>query len=43
MTRRPVVSSGQYGYNLNRLNFRFDTDTGELVGDQPVDRAAAER
>ena len=32
VTRRPVVSSGQYGYNLNRLNFRFDTDTDELVG-----------
>jgi 5'-nucleotidase len=32
VTRRPVVSSGQYGYNLNRLNFRFNTDTGELVG-----------
>ena len=32
VTRRPVVSSGQYGYNLNRLNFRINTDTGQLVG-----------
>ncbi len=31
VTRRPVVSSGQYGYNLNRLNFRINTDTGELL------------
>ena len=32
VTRRPVVSSGQYGYNLNRLNFRINTETGQLVG-----------
>ena len=32
VTRRPVVSSGQYGYNLNRLNFRYNTNTDELVG-----------
>ena len=29
--RRPVVSAGQYGTNLNRLVFRYDDATGDLV------------
>jgi 5'-nucleotidase len=29
ITKRPVVSSGQYGFNLNQLRYRFDADTGE--------------
>jgi 5'-nucleotidase len=32
VTKRPVVSAGQYGYNLNRLRFRVDADTGEVLG-----------
>ena len=32
VTKRPVVSAGQYGYNLNRLNFRINPDTGEMLG-----------
>jgi 5'-nucleotidase len=32
VTKRPVVSSGQYGYNLNRLRFRVDPMTGEVLG-----------
>ena len=43
VTRRPVVSSGQYGYNLNRLNFRYQHRHRRAGRDQPVDRAAAER
>jgi 5'-nucleotidase len=35
--RRPVVSAGQYGTNLNQLVFNFDTDSGDLVGiDQDI-------
>ncbi|GAA1533070.1 ExeM/NucH family extracellular endonuclease [Nocardioides humi] len=30
VTKRPVVSAGQYGTNLNQLVFKFDEDTGEL-------------
>lgn len=29
---RPVVSAGQYGTNLNQLNFSVDPDTGEVLG-----------
>ncbi|WP_183094159.1 ExeM/NucH family extracellular endonuclease [Nocardioides stalactiti] len=29
--RRPVVSAGQYGTNLNQLVFNLDTTTGELL------------
>ncbi|RHW26144.1 hypothetical protein D0Z08_16010 [Nocardioides immobilis] len=29
--RRPVVSAGQYGTNLNQLVFNFDTTSGELL------------
>ncbi|CAM3243632.1 bifunctional UDP-sugar hydrolase/5'-nucleotidase [Nocardioides dubius] len=29
---RPVVSAGQYGYNLNQLQFSYDTATDDLVG-----------
>ena len=33
VTERPVVSSGQYGYNLNQLRFRVeDPVTDEVVG-----------
>lgn len=32
VTKRPVVSAGQYGYNLNQLRFRVDGDTGEVLG-----------
>jgi 5'-nucleotidase len=32
VTKRPVVSSGQYGYNLNQLRFRVDPVTDEVVG-----------
>ncbi|TYL55707.1 bifunctional metallophosphatase/5'-nucleotidase [Nocardioides sp. BGMRC 2183] len=28
---RPVVSAGQYGMNLNQLNFSVDPDTGEIL------------
>ncbi len=31
VTRRPVVSAGQYGTNLNQLVFNFDTTSGALV------------
>jgi len=34
VTTRPVVSAGQYGYNLNKLVFSVDTDTDEVVGVQ---------
>jgi len=32
VTERPVVSAGQYGYNLNRLTYSVDAATGEPVG-----------
>ncbi|WP_215816138.1 ExeM/NucH family extracellular endonuclease [Pimelobacter sp. 30-1] len=31
VTQRPVVSAGQYGTNLNKLVFKFDTTTGNLA------------
>ena len=31
VTKRPVVSAGQYGANLNRLEFEFQPGTDELV------------
>ncbi len=31
VTTRPVVSAGQYGSNLNQLEFTVDTTTGEVV------------
>ncbi len=31
VTRRPVVSAGQYGTNLNQLVFNFDTTSGNLL------------
>ena len=31
VTRRPVVSAGQYGTNLNQLVFNFDTVSGDLL------------
>ena len=31
VTQRPVVSSGQYGTNLNQLLFTFDKDSGAVV------------
>lgn len=31
VTERPVVSAGQYGYNLNQLTFTVDTATGAVV------------
>ena len=31
MTKRPVVSAGQYGTFLNQLVFSFDNATGDLV------------
>jgi len=31
VTKRPVVSAGQYGQNLNQLVFTYDNATGELV------------
>ncbi len=33
---RPVVSAGQYGYNLNQLEFHYDTAADEIVS---VDQA----
>ncbi len=32
VTTRPVVSSGQYGSNLNQLLFSMDSDTGKVLG-----------
>lgn len=32
VTERPVVSAGQYGYNLNQLTYSVDAATGEPVG-----------
>ena len=32
MTTRPVVSAGQYGYNLDQLLFTVDPDTDKVVG-----------
>ena len=32
VTTRPVVSAGQYGYNLDQLLFTVDPDTDEVVG-----------
>ena len=40
MTKRPVVSAGQYGYNLNQLVFTVDPDTGEVLGEAAGDRCA---
>ena len=34
VTDRPVVSAGQYGYNLNQLLFQFDPGTDDLIGIQ---------
>ncbi len=34
VTNRPVVSAGQYGYNLNQLLFSVDPDTSSLLGVQ---------
>ncbi|WP_418063267.1 ExeM/NucH family extracellular endonuclease [Pimelobacter simplex] len=31
VTQRPVVSAGQYGTNLNKLVFKFDTTSGQLA------------
>ena len=31
VTRRPVVSAGQYGTNLNQLVFNFDMTSGDLL------------
>ncbi|MDF1605512.1 ExeM/NucH family extracellular endonuclease [Nocardioides sp. YIM 152315] len=31
VTKRPVVSAGQYGTNLNKLVFKYDEATGELA------------
>jgi 5'-nucleotidase len=31
VTERPVVSAGQYGYNLNQLTYQVDPDTGRPV------------
>ncbi|MBA2953147.1 ExeM/NucH family extracellular endonuclease [Nocardioides sp. MAH-18] len=31
VTKRPVVSAGQYGTNLNQLVFKLDESTGELA------------
>ena len=32
VTSRPVVSAGQYGYNLNQLLFQFEPGTDDLIG-----------
>ncbi|WP_418275559.1 5'-nucleotidase C-terminal domain-containing protein [Isoptericola jiangsuensis] len=32
VTERPVVSAGQYGYNLNQLVYSVDPDSGDVVG-----------
>ncbi|MFI2104290.1 bifunctional metallophosphatase/5'-nucleotidase [Isoptericola sp. NPDC019693] len=32
VTERPVVSAGQYGYNLNQLVYSVDAATGEVAG-----------
>jgi 5'-nucleotidase len=32
VTVRPVVSAGQYGYNLNQILFEVDDDTDDVVG-----------
>ncbi|ANC32176.1 5'-nucleotidase C-terminal domain-containing protein [Isoptericola dokdonensis] len=32
VTERPVVSAGQYGYNLNQLVYSVDPETGDVVG-----------
>lgn len=32
VTERPVVSAGQYGYNLNKIRFSYDPDAESLVG-----------
>ncbi|HEX8093201.1 ExeM/NucH family extracellular endonuclease, partial [Jatrophihabitans sp.] len=34
VTTRPVVSAGQYGYNLDQLLFTVDSDTDKVVGVQ---------
>ncbi len=35
MTKRPVVSAGQYGMTLNQLTFAVDTVTDEVVVGTP--------
>ncbi len=32
LTKRPVVSAGQYGYNLNQLLFSVDAEDGDVLG-----------
>ncbi|HEX8082522.1 MAG TPA: ExeM/NucH family extracellular endonuclease [Jatrophihabitans sp.] len=32
VTTRPVVSAGQYGYNLNQLLFTVDSESGDVTG-----------
>lgn len=32
VTERPVVSAGQYGTNLNQLNYTVDSETGDVTG-----------
>ena len=32
VTERPVVSAGQYGYNLNQLDYSVDPTTGQVLG-----------
>ena len=32
VTTRPVVSAGQYGYNLNQLLFQVDPESGDVLG-----------
>ncbi|MDO8147475.1 bifunctional UDP-sugar hydrolase/5'-nucleotidase [Isoptericola sp. b515] len=32
VTERPVVSAGQYGVNLNQLEFSVDPDSGDVTG-----------
>ena len=40
MTKRPVVSAGQYGYNLNQLLFTVDPATGEVQVAGPAGRTS---
>ena len=47
VTVRPVVSAGQYGYNLNKITFTYDKAKKQAVngrlGDRPADREAGGR
>ncbi|HYF73953.1 MAG TPA: 5'-nucleotidase C-terminal domain-containing protein, partial [Nocardioides sp.] len=36
VTERPVVSAGQYGYNLNQLDFSVDPATGQILSVEPT-------